>query len=273
MPVKTTPEPHFFLKDWEYEKGFGSYLQEWFSGVGAENAIGEKSSSYLYGGEVVARRIINAVPSVKLIVMLRDPVERAWANYRFTALNGLEPYSFEDAIRYESKRNSSAQGRWKTIKPFDYTGRSMYGKQIEAFLRVFPREQLLVLKSEDFRADSAGGFKKVFDFLGVENSFLPKKMPQFNSPNVISPEIQSQCRSVFGDRFGEVLRYVRARNSDCSSIVRNSCEEEALSRLKENITEEAHVIPDRLQAQLRRLFHDDVIKLSNIVDFSVDDWI
>ncbi len=273
MPVRTTPEPHFFLKAWEYEKGILNYLQTWFSEAREERAVGEKSSSYLYGGLVVARRIVEAMPSVRLIVMLRNPIERAWANYRFTVLNGLESHSFEDAIKFEAERNANAQGQWKTIKPFDYTGRSMYGKQLEEFLTVFSRDQILVLKSEDFKENQAQGFKSVFNFLDVDCSFTPKQFPRFNSPNVVSPEIQSQCRSVFGERFGEVLRHVRARSADSSHIARNSQEERALELLKGNLTDEHREIPEGVREQLRHVFCSDMVKLGKFVDFSIDDWV
>lgn len=273
MPERTVPEPHFFLKDWEYEKGIDTYSHEWFAEVAGEKARGEKSSSYLFGGRKVAERINRDLPDVRLIVMLRDPAERAWAHYRFTALNGLETLSFDEALEQEEKRNSEAIGQWATIRPYDYTGRSMYAHQLSAFCEIIPKERILVLKSEDFTESPDKGFQSVFQFLGVSTSFKPVPAPKFSSPNVIDPAVQAECRSVFGDRFGEVLREARANTTNLDSFAKTAIEKSTLEKLQGNMTYERQSMPVLAQNRLSLLFQKDLEKLGAFVDFSIDDWI
>ena len=98
------PEPHYYYKSQEYNKGFSYYLERYFRNVpDTAVAIGERSSSYIFGTSVFERMKAD-LPDIKLIVMLRDPIGRAYSNWRFTVQSGLETESFEQAIKLEDKR-------------------------------------------------------------------------------------------------------------------------------------------------------------------------
>ena len=102
LPYPMEPECHFFFKSWEYKK-LKYYSNKWFKDVKNENAVGERSSSYLFGGNKTAKRFFK-YSNVKLIFCVRNPIERAWANYRFTVLQGYEHLSFIEALKKEKKR-------------------------------------------------------------------------------------------------------------------------------------------------------------------------
>ena len=117
------PEPHFFYKSWEFKKGIEYYRTKWFSNVSLnQTAIGERSSSYLFGSKDVAKKIFTFYPNMRFIFVLRNPIERTWANYRYTVLEGLETNSFEKVLLNEKKRIKQ-QRMWSEIQPFNYTGR------------------------------------------------------------------------------------------------------------------------------------------------------
>ena len=124
LPKNMRPEPHFFYKSWEFKKGKNYYLNKWFKNVPKDKiAIGERSSSYLFGSEEVANKIYSYYPKMKFVFVLRNPYERAWANYRFTALNGLENLSFIESIKVEYSRLKKLNRKWSEIKPYSYVGR------------------------------------------------------------------------------------------------------------------------------------------------------
>jgi hypothetical protein len=100
-PLK--PEPKFFLRDELYAKGLSHYSQAWFAGVGDDQVAGEKSTDYLESAPA-AERIARDLPRVKLVFILREPVGRAYSNYLWTKMNGLETESFAAAIRLEEQR-------------------------------------------------------------------------------------------------------------------------------------------------------------------------
>ena len=146
LPLKMRPEPHYFYKSWEYKRPLSYYKKKYFSNVKNEIAIGERSSSYLFGGLKNAKRIIKSIPGVKLIFTVRNPIERAYANYRYTALQGLESMSFDEALRNERERILSQDGIWSEIQPFNYTGRGLYCEQLEDYLKVFEGDKILIIK-------------------------------------------------------------------------------------------------------------------------------
>lgn len=121
------------------------------------------------------QRIAALMPHVKLIALLRNPVDRAFSHYHKNVRRGAESLSFEDAIAAEPKRLEGELER--TVADEDYTSdaysvfsylaRGVYVDQLRRWLEWFPREQLLVLKSEDFFADPARTYGQVLEFLGL----------------------------------------------------------------------------------------------------------
>ena len=97
LPKIMRPECGFFYKSWEYKKGLDYYRRRWFSDAMDEIAVGERSSLYLHGVfNNVAQRIRNSYPDIKLIFCLRNPTERAFANYRFTTFSSYYGLSNRD---------------------------------------------------------------------------------------------------------------------------------------------------------------------------------
>ena len=98
LPKIQRPEPNFFHYTHKYKKSISSYLHEWFSNVKNEKAIGERSS-LLLTSKLAPQRLYKHFPKIKIIATLRNPVERAWANYRFTCLEGLETNTFLNSLK------------------------------------------------------------------------------------------------------------------------------------------------------------------------------
>lgn len=142
------PEPKFFLVDKEYAKGLGYYLDRWFSDVQPGQVAGEKTTNYLEDSRV-APRIQEHLPHVKLVFILREPVDRAYNNYLWSKGNGLETMGFEEALERESERLAAMPEKWRYTKPFDYFHRGLYAKHLTHYFRLFPKEQILCLKYED----------------------------------------------------------------------------------------------------------------------------
>lgn len=267
------PEPHYFFKSWEYKRGFENYLATWFAEVPPSAiAVGERSSSYLYGGAKVATRIQSALPQVRLIFVLRNPVHRAWANYRYTVLQGLEHLSFMEALEQESSRKASAKGIWHEIQPHDYSGRSRYASQIRQYLEVFSSRNILLLKSESLSANAAMELDRVHEFLNVsapESGYT--RQPDHHALGVKSPQTQMQCRQYFGDRFDAIIEAIR-REEDFASLVKSAADMEWAEILEDNLSRHRQDLPLEAQEFLRSALADDLETLSGLVPFDVADW-
>jgi hypothetical protein len=272
LPKTMRPEPHYFYKSWEYIKGVEYYKTRWFSEVAADQkAIGERSSSYLFGGREVAKKIHAVLPEVKLIFTLRNPVERTWANYRYTVLEGLEPLSFEEALERERERVLAQKEIWAEIQPHNYTGRGMYAKQLREFLEFFPAKQILLVKSEEMGQNPHQELARVFAFLDVSSSFLPALPPDHTSMNVIDPKLQVELRSYFGDRFDLVIECIR-KEQDPRQIANSPTDLEQIRKLSANLCGRKMEMSPDCRAYLRRVFAYDMANLRDVVPFDISDW-
>ncbi len=160
--------------------------------LGYQPVGGEASPYYLWDPRIAAR-VRATAPDVRSIVLLRDPVERAWSHYQERIENGVEPLSFAEALAAEPARTDGELERMledpsyysEAHDWYTYRARGVYLPQLRNWLDVFPQEQVLILRSEDMYADVQGVFDSVCAFLGVPGHVLPKKGP-FNASQVKS---------------------------------------------------------------------------------------
>jgi hypothetical protein len=141
--------------------------------------VGEASPSYLFH-PLAPERVAALIPDARLIALLRDPVDRAFSHYQHEVSLGREPLSFEEALDREEERMSGEVERmirepsyfshawWN----YTYAARGLYAEQLERWFAVFPREQLLVLVSEEMLDDPAETYPRVLDFLGADGHEL-----------------------------------------------------------------------------------------------------
>jgi hypothetical protein len=137
---------------------------------------GEGSSGYLAHPHVAAR-IARAVPEVRLVVLLRDPVDRAIADWAFRRQAGRESRSFREAVEAElGPRGDDAGLRVPRQRRLDdplVVRRGLYQPQLERWLTHFPRERLLVVQSERWFAEPSTVLDEVFGFLRIPRVALP----------------------------------------------------------------------------------------------------
>lgn len=135
---------------------------------------GEGSPEYLFYPHP-ARKVARLLPHIKLIALLRNPVDRAYSQYRHNIRWGHETLSFEDALRTEETRMRVGNLQLQTDKNYHdfgyqraaYLARGIYADQLAHWLDFFPREQLLIVKSEDFYSDPSNIYKATLAFLGL----------------------------------------------------------------------------------------------------------
>jgi hypothetical protein len=164
QPVR--PEPKFFLLDELYKEGLGYYAR-WFAGAAADQLAGEKSTNYLES-PTAATRIRDSLPQVKLVFILRNPVDRAYNNYLWTRMNKLETEDFETALTLESARERELAPSLRYARPFSYFSRGLYADLLQPYFELFPRPQLHIMRFEDILEDPVGLATSLAEFLGVE---------------------------------------------------------------------------------------------------------
>lgn len=166
MAKPLSPEPKFFLRDDEYAKGLAYYSEKWFAGADPAKNAGEKSTDYLEHAESAAR-IAKDLPQVKLIFILREPVSRAYSNYLWSKMNGLETEDFATALRLEEQRERELPEKWKFTRPFSYFSRGLYADLLGPYFNRFLPHQLLVTRFEDIIERPGALAETVQRFIGV----------------------------------------------------------------------------------------------------------
>jgi hypothetical protein len=164
-------EVHYF--DLNFERGESWYRANF--GRAGQGGVNIDSSPYYLFHPQVPQRAHARVPDAKLIVLLRDPVRRAYSHYWHERDKGREPLSFEDAIaaepdRIERDQERLARGeiqRSEAHQYFSYLARGRYAEQLEHWLNFYPREQLLILRFEELAADPLPVLNRSLGFLGL----------------------------------------------------------------------------------------------------------
>jgi hypothetical protein len=191
-------EVHFF--DLHYDKGIGWYKNKFRNRNPFRSRIAGEASPYYLFHPMVAQRVALHLPKVKLIVLLRNPVERAYSHFQHEIKYKREHLtSFEQAIEMENQRIAAdekalMEGRLQKSaahQSFSYISRGLYAKQIERWLEYFPISQMLFLKSEDFFANPKAELPAVYEFLGVKEIF-PKVLDAQNVNHY--PELKENLR-------------------------------------------------------------------------------
>ncbi len=162
-------ETKFFIVDEYYKNGLAFYESKYFADCTKEAIIGEVDPDYVFFPAAMERLDQNFdLSSIKFIVVLRDPVGRAFSHYLMTYRRGLEPLAFFEAIQAEHRR---LDGSFHNQMDFSYVARGFYMDQIERLLRYIDRQNLLVLPLEDLRDCPRETLRTVFNFLGVASDF------------------------------------------------------------------------------------------------------
>jgi len=160
------PEPKFFLVDELYERGIQHYIDTWFAGADRFPAAGEKTTNYLEN-PAVARRIHEHLPSIQLVFLLREPAHRAYSNWLWSRMNGMESEDFDTALAEEDERERTVPQALRYARPHAYFSRGLYAEMLKPYFAQFPREQLLCLKFDDIIRRPADLAVRLHQFLGV----------------------------------------------------------------------------------------------------------
>jgi hypothetical protein len=165
-------EPHYF--DFYYHRGAAWYRAQFPMRFRARGAAVGEATPYLFH-PTAPERAHETDPSLRLVVILRDPVERAYSHYWDEVSFRKEPLSFEEALEREPERLAGEAERMRADPRyvsdphyrFSYASRGHYREQLERWLQHFPREQLFVLGLEELLARPDALVPDLCRFLGV----------------------------------------------------------------------------------------------------------
>ena len=177
----STKEVHYF--DYHFDRPLFWYRAQFpsfFKKLSIEKfqkldfITGEASPYYLFH-PLSPVRIAKTLPRVKLVALLRNPIDRAYSQHWLETKLGYEKLPFEEAIEHEEERLAGEREKMLNHKNYEsynfrhysYLCRGIYVDQLQYWMKFFPAEQLLILKSEDLYKNPAAVVRQTLDFLGV----------------------------------------------------------------------------------------------------------
>jgi predicted RNA-binding Zn-ribbon protein involved in translation (DUF1610 family) len=160
--------------DW-YRSHFPVSARRTFAELAGKDLLTFEATPYYLFHPHAPRRAAGLLPNARLIVLLRDPVERAYSHHQHMTRHGHEHLSFADAVAAEEERIGAETARLLADPSYvslphhrySYVARGHYADQLERWLEHFPRERFLILQSEDLYAEPKTMFRAVLDFLGL----------------------------------------------------------------------------------------------------------
>ena len=181
-------EPHFFSNDLVWERGVEAYVRTHFEGAAGFAVRAEATPHYLFY-EKAAQRIAEVLPAShqRFVIVLRDPVARAYSLYWNMVHEGHETLSFEDALAREDGREGTREIERIGGIRWQYYDSGLYAKQLECWFQHFARERFLFVLTEDLQSDPEGTMDRVFSFVGLTPLLLERSLQaQFLIPMAIS---------------------------------------------------------------------------------------
>ncbi|QIN85266.1 sulfotransferase [Rubrobacter tropicus] len=229
--------------------------KEQFAGVCGEGAIGEASPWYLYSARS-AENIHRHIPDAKLIIVLRNPAERAFSSYLHVARDGREHLTFKEGLLAEEERIE--QG-WEFIWHYQRTG--FYAAQVGRFFDVFPREQVRVYLYDDLLANPMGFLKDIYVFLGVDPDF------------VVDTSLRPNATGIPKNRLlGKLLLQPNPLRSAMKALVPGEVRYGLSQRLNQRLLEKPR--PDReTYAELLQSYKKDIRALQDLIGRDLSVWI
>ncbi len=220
-----------------YEKGIAWY-ESLFEHCGCQKVRGEASTAYFYA-EDAADLIREILPNVKLIFLLRNPVDRLYSHYWQERKTGWRLPEFTELMN----RNASEFQRY-------YHG-SSYKQHLEHFHKRFPQEQILILLYDDLKHKPEHLLRQVYQFIGVRTDILPENLGALYNESTIprSPKLQRilslTTRTGLGDKIPKLIRThvskLRRRLTKLNQVsikyfpLEDNIRQELISRLEKDI--------------------------------------
>ena len=216
-------EIHFF--DRKFDKSL-SWYRSHFPFKENGYIVGEATPDYIFN-PYAAKRVARLLPSIKLIVLLRNPIDRALSHYYHSSRHSAyrkKVTSFEDALAIEETITSSIDfarlqqneeiythsNIYNLHEKYSYLRRGIYINQIKPWVSLFPREQLLILRSEDLYSNPQKVYKACLNFLGVQH-YEPNDFFKFNASRGYS-KMNAETRE-------KLIQYFKPFNDELSKYL------------------------------------------------------
>lgn len=261
---RATKDYPFFTDETLYTHRRKDFFKMFRNGASKRVILGG-DANLMYVRKAV-ERMCTLIPDAKLIAILRNPVNRAFSAWCHAAERGLEKRTFLEAIEEEMKG--------KTIPPHTRDGRQknyiehgLYAQQLERVFQFYPKDRVMVLIFEEVIKDPAGEIKKVFRFIGVDDSFVPNFSIKNKTLGGQRFKILSKLLykgKPHGHPVWEILRFLIPKN--LRTTIRLKLE------TYNRVAAPKPSFPENVYITLRDYYSEEISRLEELLGRSFDVW-
>jgi len=205
-PDPRISEVHFFDLNWQ--KGIEWYKKQFNY---TYKLVGDKTPSLLYLPSTFP--LIQSVnPFVKLLIILRNPVERAFSAWKMNKKNKTEHRSFEAAILYELKNLKHINRTFYTISN-QYISRGLYYQQIKELEKWFPKQNILILISEKVKEDMTNQYDQVYQFLNLPSFHANYQLEHVSNNQKIPNKLYKKLLDYYKKDIEKLEKHLRIKTN------------------------------------------------------------
>lgn len=254
-------ETTFFRDEGKYKRGIEFYQREYFSAWRGEKAIGEIDPSYLFYEKVPERLFRRLGDAVKLIFLLRNPVDRAYSHYLMSVRRGYEQEEFARALSLESARmESGGFGE----EHFSYLAGGFYATQIKRYLRYFRKDRMLfILFETDFLQNRERTIASILNFIDVDRRPLKLNIKKNVARDPRSVFIRDALKARSFRRVARILIPITSLRDSFLTF---------LSELNMKPSSSSVLDSETRQGLIHRYFLHEIAELENIIGRDLSFW-
>lgn len=244
------------------ERALSSTLDEYknlFTETHGQKVRGDATVAYLYHWKTAIPRILETLGDVHIIIMLRNPIDRAFSSYKNLLRDGHETVSFEDGLALEQSRLDAG---WNGIL-FCYKTAGLYAEAVAAYQSSFSRVKVFLF--DDFKSDSKSVFEESCEFLGIDPGFELENQRRHNSS--LQPRNEFLKKALF--------RPSKLRSSlDWISrpFISEERKAQIILKLKKRASKDTAAMQDTTRAALQAYYRKDISRLEELLERDLSLW-
>ncbi len=215
---------------------------------------GEASPSNLFS-KTAAKEIHDFNSNAKILIILRNPVMRAYSHYLMDLKLGFTSLGFNDALKEDEKTTYKSWGAASNYIPL-----GMYFEQIKRYYAVFPEHQIKVILQEDLKRQPEKTMQQIYRFLNINESYLPNFHQKHNEALVPRNPITSRLLKI---EFLRIFLREKLENSTLKRKIKNLLFTQPVSSSPDTATTE----------RLKHLFKSDIEKTSTLIKHDLSEWL
>ena len=239
-------------------KTFDDYCRLFEKGIG-KKAVGEASTSTLFHFEWSILAIQRYLGDPRIVIILRDPVARAYSAYNYQVMYGWEQLSFADALNNEEKRDR--KGYWWH---WNYRNCGLYARQVHAFQEKFSHVQVLLYDDLEINANAL--IRALYTFLEVDPDFIPDISRRHNITGV-------PRWGIMNDLFNKPKRLHKIARTIGGAILGADRWVRLRERLRTTNLQEPPLMEPEIEHELRRFYRADILKLQDYIGRDLSFWL